>query len=158
MELTYLEILSFWRAVIGIVGRFAVRGVGLRITFGGLRIRLSARAFSRSRFWEDDKMKLMYNNIRGCELRKMRFRSHFWQAVIGIMGRIAVCSVRMRITISGIRIRISARAFSQIQGVVHFLTPENKLAKPTPWLGLNSLLILRMSKIHNRRRKQVSSG
>lgn len=26
-------------------------------------------------------MKLMYNNIRGCELRKMRFRSHFWQAV-----------------------------------------------------------------------------
>jgi hypothetical protein len=87
----------------------------------------------------------------------MHFSSHFMQAVIGIMGQIAVHSVRMRITISGIRIRISAHVFSQIQGMAHFLTPKNKLAKPTPWLELNSLLIAMMSKIHNRRKDRVSS-
>jgi len=40
---------------------------------------------------------------------------HCWRAVIGIMGRIAVPRVVMRITITGIRIRISAVAGSRIQ-------------------------------------------
>ena len=42
-----------------------------------------------------------------------------WQVGIGIMGRMQVPSVRMRITIAGIRIRISAVSSVQIQG---FLT------------------------------------
>ena len=39
---------SFVRAVIGVMGRIAVHGVGLRVTIGGMRLRISARAFSRS--------------------------------------------------------------------------------------------------------------
>ncbi len=38
------------------------------------------------------------------------------QAVIGLMGRIAGRSAGMRITIAGMRIRISARTPSRIQG------------------------------------------
>ncbi|MEA1957603.1 MAG: hypothetical protein U9N01_04530 [Euryarchaeota archaeon] len=106
---------------------------------------------------EKDDANTNRKSIRGYELSKMRFGSHFWQAGIGIMGRIAVHSARMRITIAGIRIRISARVFSQIQGIILFLTPKEKLAELTPWLELNSLLITKMSKIHNGREKQVSS-
>ena len=156
-----MEMSSFMRAVTGRLGRMRVRGVGVRITTGGLRFRVSARAFSQSHFWDDERKNDANTNrksIRGCELRKMRFGPRFMQAVTRRIGRMQVHSVRMRITISGIRIRISARAFSQIQGIVHFLTPESKLANPTPWLELNSLLISKMSKIHNRRKERVSSN
>ena len=40
---------------------------------------------------------------------------HFWRAVIGITGRIQGLRLRMRITIAGIRIRISVLSFLQIQ-------------------------------------------
>ena len=54
-----MEMSSFVRAVTGRLGRVAVRGVGMRITIGGVRLRLSARAFSRIHFWEDEKMMLI---------------------------------------------------------------------------------------------------
>lgn len=44
--------------------------------------------------------------------------THFLRAVIGIMGRIAGLSHVMRITIAGIRIRISAVSCLQIQDVL----------------------------------------
>ena len=40
-----------------------------------------------------------------------------WRAAIGIMGRIAVPAAGMRITIAGMRIRISAGAGARRQGV-----------------------------------------
>ncbi len=61
------------------------------------------------------------------------------RAVIGIMGRIAGHSLVMRITIAGIRIRISALVCSQIQEIL-------KLTRGNSWL--NSLTLLK-SKIHN---------
>jgi hypothetical protein len=66
-----MEMSSFWRAVLGMVGRIAVLGVGLRLTIGGLRVRLSARVFSRIPFWGDEKDDANTNgkSIRGCELR-----------------------------------------------------------------------------------------
>ncbi len=46
------------------------------------------------------------------------FKEHSMQAVIGLMGRIAGLSARMRITITGIRIRISELSSVQIQDTV----------------------------------------
>jgi|GEM_PF-5601295 len=43
------------------------------------------------------------------------FKEHSMRAVIGTMGRIAGLSVRMRITIVGMRIRISEPSSVQIQ-------------------------------------------
>jgi len=61
------------------------------------------------------------------------------QAVIGIMGRIAGHSLVMRITIAGIRIRISVLVCSQIQEIL-------KLTRGNSWL--NSLTLSK-GKIHN---------
>ena len=46
------------------------------------------------------------------------FKEHSMQAVIGIMGRIAGLGAVMRITIAGIRIRISGGSSVQIQDTV----------------------------------------
>jgi hypothetical protein len=64
---------------------------------------------------------------------------HSMQAVIGITGRIQGRSHVMRITIAGIRIRISVLVFSQIQEIL-------TITRGNSWLNSSTLS---KGKIHN---------
>ena len=102
-------------------------------------------------------MKLMYNNIRGYGFRgapgSPLLASGNWNNETNCGSQCQNANNHRWNT----NTNISAR-FLVDPGAMKFLTPMGKLVTPTPWLELNSLLISRMSKIHNRRKKQVSSG
>lgn len=102
---------SCLRAVVGRLGRVAARGVGMRLSIAGVRIRISARGRSWSPHSEAN-----HGDIEICVIGWGV--GHCMQAVIGRMGRIAAHGVGMRITIAGMRIRISARRQSWIQDIM----------------------------------------
>ena len=112
-----MEMLSFVRAVGGRMARIAGRGVVMRVTIGGLRVPMSARASLRSHFnTESFYIKRKYKDTKAMGLNGTAIR-HFMRAVSGRIARIAGHGVVMRITISGMRIPISARTSLQIQGL-----------------------------------------
>ena len=97
------------------MARIAVRAGGMRVAIAGIRIRVSVAGFARSRY-----EKFIRGNVLRCFFEmQQRLGSYRWLrcslAAIGTMARIAVRAGGMRITIAGIRIRISVAGFARIQ-------------------------------------------
>ena len=99
MEITAMVILNSGPVVVGAVVRMPVPGAGMRVAIAGIRLRLSAGGSRRSRF--------KFFRLIGHKL-------YSGPVVIGAMIQMPVHSAGMRITIAGIRIRISAGSSQQI--------------------------------------------
>ena len=121
---------SSWRAAVGFMARIAGPGAGLRITFAGLRLRLSALAGARS---PGKTSKRQHDNApRGCGILAGGLMGSSWRAAIGIMARIAGPGAGMRITIAGIRMRISALAGARRQGATLLAEPSGHVVPGEP--------------------------
>ena len=85
-------------------------------------------------------MKLMYNNIGGCE-----FRCASWSPLLaGMNWNNGTNCGSQRQNANNYRWNANSNISTRFlvnPGAVEFLTPMEELVKPTPWLELNSLLI-----------------